>query len=81
MTEKERLLKNIMEYEFAMNEIVLYLNTRPYDKKALSLHKTISDKLAELMRKYETEYGALTSRNSKSTDEWSWALEPWPWDN
>jgi len=81
MTEQERLLKNIMEYEFAANEIVLFLNTNPFNKKAISLHKTVTDKLKELTKKYETEFSALTSKNVRSENEWTWALDPWPWDN
>ena len=81
MTEKERLLRNVMEHEFVMNELVLYLNTRPHDKKALALHRTVADKLKELTERYEEKFGALTSKNNKSTEEWTWALEPWPWDN
>ena len=81
MTEKERLLKNIMEHEFAMNEIVLFLNTNPFNQKAMQLHKTVAEKLNELVKKYEMEFSSLTSQNDRSTEEWAWALEPWPWDN
>ena len=81
MTEQERQLKNIMEYDFTMNELVLFLNTNPFNKKALGLHKTVSDKLKELTKKYETEFGALTSKNNQSPEKWTWALDPWPWDN
>ena len=36
---KEELLQKIRCYEFAINELALYLDTHPEDKKALCLHK------------------------------------------
>lgn len=81
MSEREKLLRHIMEYDFAMGEMVLYLNTHPYEKKAISIHRMLADKSKELTERYENEYGPLTSKNTRSEDVWTWAIEPWPWDN
>jgi spore coat protein JB len=82
MSERERLLKNIMEYDFALNELVLFLDTHLRNKKALDLHRTLAAKSRELKARFEADYGPITSSGVYNASEsWTWATEPWPWDN
>lgn len=81
--EKDRaaLLKEIMSYDFAANELTLFLDTHPEDKKALEMHKAVSKKANELHAEYNKLYGPLTAKANMSDKEWNWIESPWPWEN
>ena len=75
---KEELLQNIRCYEFAINELALYLDTHPEDKKALCLHKKYCNELKNLRDMYQKVYGPLTI--TYPCNKWRWLEEPWPWE-
>ena len=76
---KNELMKQIMDYKFAANDMALFLDTHPCDKKALKLHNEYVEKLNEYKKQYEKEYGPLTIYDE--TDSWSkWVYESWPWE-
>ena len=75
---KEELLQNIRCYEFAINELALYLDTHPEDKKALCLHKKYCNELKVLRDMYQKVYGPLTI--TYPCNKWRWLEEPWPWE-
>ena len=76
--KKEELLQNIRCYEFAVNELALYLDTHPEDKKALCLHKKYCNELKNLRDMYQKVYGPLTI--TYPCNKWRWLEEPWPWE-
>ena len=47
------MLQKIRCYMFAINELALYLDTHPDDRKALCLHKKYCQELKELEDKYQ----------------------------
>lgn len=73
------MLKEIMAIEFSGIELCLYLDTHPYDQRALGLHNQYVMKLMELKEIYQKEYGFLTCENV-SECPWQWMKEPWPWE-
>lgn len=75
---KKEILNKIKEYNFAVIELSLYLNTHPEDKKALSLHKIYCKELKELKDKYQKIYGSLSI--NYPCNKWRWLEEPWPWE-
>ena len=77
MTIKE-MLRKIQEYNFAIVELALYLDTHPEDQKAICLHKEYSKKLKDLSDKYQKVYGPLTIKYP--CNKWRWLEEPWPWE-
>ena len=81
MNDKKKLMKMIQTYSFALNETVLYLDTHPTCKSALRHYKMYRDKLAEVTRLYEENFGQLNIYSGNSCDKWKWANEPWPWEN
>ena len=82
MTDKNRLMRQIMEYGFAAEETALYLDTHPNDKDALSAIKKYTDKKNELTAVYEKQYGPLTRRSAAdgNAKKWCWINAPWPWE-
>ena len=77
MTRAE-MLQKIREYNFAIIELGLYLDTHPEDQKALCLHKEYAKKLKDLKDKYQKVYGPLTIYYP--CNKWRWLEEPWPWE-
>ena len=80
-TDKNELMKKIMQYEFAANELVLFLDTHPKDMKALEMHEAVADKLTKLKAAYSKKYGPLTANEASGGECWNWIESPWPWEN
>lgn len=72
------LLHEIMSLNFAINDLVLYLDTHPTDSRAINMHSEYSEKVIELTQKYQKLYGPLTVNFSSET--WDWIDQPWPWE-
>ena len=62
-------LQQINEVSFAVNDMLLYLDTHPEDQKALRYFSDISD-------------GPLTidSAAVSSENAWKWSQQPFPWE-
>lgn len=75
---RRSLLHEIMSLNFAVNDLVLYLDTHPTDSRAINMHSEYSEKVIELTAKYQKLYGPLTVNFSSET--WDWIDEPWPWE-
>lgn len=75
---KQDLLREIMSLNFAINDLVLYLDTHPNDSRAIRMHGEYSEKLMKLTEKYQKLYGPLTV--NFVSDTWDWIDQPWPWE-
>ena len=73
--EREDMLMQIRELNFAVIELGLYLNTHPEDQRALCLHRKYTKELKELMDKYQKVYGPLSIYFP--CNKWRWLEEPW----
>lgn len=76
--EREEMIMKIKEYDFAIIELALYLDTHPDDSKALCLHREYCKKVKDLKDKYQKVYGPLTI--NFPCNKWRWLEEPWPWE-
>ena len=76
---KDELLREIMELDFAVNDLALYLDTHPCCQKALRLHKEYTEKLEKLKKEYTSHYGPLSIYDD--INSWNTCVEhPWPWE-
>lgn len=76
---REELMKRLMEYKFAINDMALYLDTHPCDEKALKLHNEYVCEFKKIKEKYESEFGPLSIETEM--DSWSkWVDDRWPWE-
>lgn len=76
----ESLLKKIRTYDFAINEVVLYLDAYPKNCRALDYYHKLVGKREALVAEYETKCGPLTYFGNREKCSWSWVDSPWPWD-
>lgn len=79
--KRDKLLRQIQEYDFAVNELTLYLDSHPNDAKALQMHCALSKEANLLQELYQKEYSSLVANNASQKGRWEWIESPWPWEN
>lgn len=77
-TDKKKLLRYIQEVSFAIDDVVLYLDTHPYDEEALKYYKKYKKLYHEASEEYTQCYGPLQTSNVIADDRWTWVEGPWP---
>ena len=76
---QEKLLKEVMAASFSAFDLHLYLNTHPYDQRALYLFNLNTQRSLMLRQNYERMYGPLTA-SAATGYPWQWINNPWPWE-
>lgn len=74
------LMRKIMEYDFYIYDLNLYLDTHPDDCNALQEYQQMSAKHDELTNEYVQNYGPINARQVTSDNYWTWIESPWPWE-
>ena len=77
---RSALLSRIRAEDFALYEVVLYLDAYPTNKKALAFYSEHLQKLKALKAEYVQKYGPLTIYDNSSENSWQWVAGPWPWE-
>ena len=77
--EKGQMLLKIYEYDFALNDLSLYLDLHPEDKNVYELFKVYSEKERNLVSEYEKRYGPLELDNT-TYENYDWYKGPWPFE-
>lgn len=82
MNEKAMLRKKIHELDFAIHELVLYLDTHKKSEKALDLLEEFREMREELIERFEKQFGkyVVTPADAGSKKYWDWINSPWPWE-
>ena len=78
--QKKRLMSKIREYDFAIVETCLFLDTHPHNLKALRYYSKLRDERAKLVAEYEKTEGPLTMYGNLNDHAWDWIQGPWPWE-
>ena len=78
--EREELMYKIMEYDFAINDLNLYLDLNPEDSEMYENYKMYVKKCMELKDEYSKKYGPLTI-DQVDSNMYKWEDDPWPWEN
>lgn len=77
---KEEMMRQIMEYNFAALDLHLYLDTHPYDQRAIYLFNNCCETGKRLMQAYEMTYGPIVASSSGISVPFKWVIGPWPWE-
>ena len=76
------LKERIIQCEFILVDINLYLDTHSTDEEALADYNCYAEQLRALKDMYVENYGPLMNfGNSLSEGEWGWTNDNWPWSN
>ena len=80
---KRELKRRIYELDFAIHELVLFLDTHPTNRKAMELLCEYRKIREELVKVYENRFGTfiVTADDVKPEGCWEWLKGPWPWEN
>ena len=81
ITENERdlLLYKIYCYDFAINDLSLYLDLHPQNNKLFNIFKNYTNELKKNIKIYEEKYGPL-ELDCSDYSEYKWYLDPWPFE-
>lgn len=81
-TKKDNILGLITEYDFALLDLGLYLDTHKDCKKAMELFNNYNQELKKLKLYYEKNYDLLC-KDSVFNDQipFKWINSKWPWEN
>lgn len=78
--DRQKLFLFIHEVGFAIDDIILYLDTHPQDKQALEYYDTYKKLRKQAVSEYTRLYGPLTKDDVNSCNYWAWVKDPWPWE-
>ena len=78
---KKRFLREIMETDFVLKELNLFLDTHPCHKAVLAKFQKYEEKAAALKFEYEKLFCPLTPSVNNNLEVWEWNDGPWPWEN
>lgn len=78
--ERRKLYMFITEVSFAINDVVLYLDTHPEDMDALEYYETYKKLRKQALAEYTRLYGPLLNYDVDSCNYWAWVKDPWPWE-
>ena len=74
---REKLMRQIQMYSFAVYDALLYLDAYPDSKEALMNYNKYKKLEARARMEYEAKYGPITAPTE--CDSWQWTNGPWPW--
>ncbi len=76
---KQALMNQIDEASFAIDEILLFLDTHPNDLAALDYYRNAVAMRRQAMDVYQRQFGPLMA-DSVYSNRWDWINDPWPWE-
>ena len=80
MTKREKLLKPLQMYNFALVDASLFLDTHPKDKEALAYFNRVKKLANGAKEEFERKYGPVRQESTGEETQWRWATEQWPWE-
>lgn len=76
---KNHGMKELQEIDFAIQEVVLFLDTHPNHEVALSYYRYAKKLRERKLEEVEKMVGPLTNRDCQAMC-WDWINNPWPWE-
>lgn len=76
---KQALMKQINEASFAMDDVLLFLDTHPDNQEAMQYYRNAVNMRKNAMDAYQRQFGPLMVDDVMG-NSWSWVTEKWPWE-
>lgn len=79
---QHQLLCHISEVSFAVDDILLYLDTHIHDEAARAYANEMIKMRNAASAVYARRFGPLTidTAAERPCKNWEWAIQPWPWE-
>ena len=74
-----QLMRRLQTLDFAINEIVLYLDVYPDCSRALDHFHRLRCERAQVIEQYEALCAPVRTIGNQSSERWDWIATPWPW--
>ena len=75
-----QLMNMINQASFAMDDVLLYLDTHPCDQAALNYYHYVTNLRKNAMAAYQADCGPLMAEHVDSDNYWTWVTGKWPWE-
>ncbi|MBR4950044.1 MAG: spore coat protein CotJB [Clostridia bacterium] len=79
--EREALMKKLMQANFVLDDMRLYLDTHPCDEEGIKIFEAARMQRDEFLMEYEAKFGPVLADNGVTNGQWNWIEKPWPWQN
>lgn len=76
---KQDLMRQLNEASFAMDDVLLFLDTHPCSPNAMQYYQKAVSMRKNAMEAYERQFGPLMV-DSVTGNDWDWVTEKWPWE-
>ena len=73
-------LQKVYNYGFAIDDVILYLDTHPDDCEARAYYNRMRDAYQDACQEYNEKGGPLTIMDVDVSSWWNWVEGPWPWE-
>lgn len=73
-------LHQLQAYQFAIQELGLYLDTHSTDTEALELFNQYVELYEAALQRYEEAHGPVYQMSAGVDGTYRWVQGPWPWD-
>jgi len=80
LEKANKMMYRLQELQFAALELILFLDTHPYDQHIQHQISQIENQITLLIPKVEKYYGPLTYDDFARENPLRWIEEPWPWE-
>lgn len=80
MRSKTELMRMIQKYDFALYDLMLYLDTHPRCKEAMALFDKYRMQRSTAVKEYVERFGPIKALQSSTEDKWNWGAGPYPWE-
>lgn len=80
LNERRELLCALQQYEFALYDLQLYLDSHPNCMEAMRQYKKYKAMKKSAEEQFVRLYGPIVAEQSDTDNEWNWIQDPWPWE-
>lgn len=78
--DQDRLMRQVMQTNFALYDIILYLDTHPDCAAGLAYYRQMLCAKNAAEKEYEAAVGPLRAQDVNCSESWTWTDAPWPWE-
>lgn len=78
---KGQLLNYLNHVSFSMYDTVLFLDTHPTDREAIAYFNEMKQARKIALKIYQQKFAPLLLDGVDTNCEWTWGMEPLPWEN
>lgn len=80
MNSRQNLMKRLQLQSFAMDDVILFLDSHPDNQMALDYYNKFRALRDETFEQYTRTCGPISAMQADVTDRWTWVDTPWPWE-